>query len=197
LQNIVFLFDLDGTITKEETLPLIAKHFNIEKEINSLTKQMLKGKISFRDSFLKRVDILSSFSAYEISLILENVKLFSKLIDFIQTNSCVIVTGNLDIWIEKLLFKIKTNYYCSTSYIKNKRLQVKSILNKKDIVIKYRKKGYKVIFIGDSFNDLEAMKIADISIVSALIHTPPKELVDICDYVVFNEDELYNLLKSF
>ena len=28
-----FIFDLDGTVTREETLPLIAKHFSVEEEI--------------------------------------------------------------------------------------------------------------------------------------------------------------------
>ena len=27
-----FIFDLDGTITKEETLPLIARHFKVEEK---------------------------------------------------------------------------------------------------------------------------------------------------------------------
>ncbi len=31
-----FIFDLDGTITKQETLPLISKCFKIEKEIELL-----------------------------------------------------------------------------------------------------------------------------------------------------------------
>ena len=33
-----FIFDLDGTVTKEETLPLIAKHFSVEGEIMELTR---------------------------------------------------------------------------------------------------------------------------------------------------------------
>ena len=33
-----FIFDLDGTITKEETLPLIARHFKVEEKIEELTR---------------------------------------------------------------------------------------------------------------------------------------------------------------
>ena len=42
-----FIFDLDGTVTKEETLPLIAKHFSVEEEIETLTKQTVMGQIPF------------------------------------------------------------------------------------------------------------------------------------------------------
>ncbi|MDE4945220.1 hydrolase, partial [Francisella tularensis subsp. holarctica] len=32
--NIVFVFDLDGTLTKNEKLPVIARYFGIEDEIS-------------------------------------------------------------------------------------------------------------------------------------------------------------------
>ena len=31
-----FIFDLDGTITKQETLPLISSYFNVQEEIDKL-----------------------------------------------------------------------------------------------------------------------------------------------------------------
>ena len=41
-----FLFDLDGTITKQETLPLIAKAFGVEA-IEGLTKETIAGNVPF------------------------------------------------------------------------------------------------------------------------------------------------------
>ena len=34
-----FIFDLDGTITKLETLPIIAKHFSIYDEIEKFNRK--------------------------------------------------------------------------------------------------------------------------------------------------------------
>ena len=41
-----FIFDLDGTITKQETLPLISSYFNVQEEIDKLTlkKKKFRGK---------------------------------------------------------------------------------------------------------------------------------------------------------
>ena len=34
-----FIFDLDGTVSTEETLPVIAAHFHIEEEMGRLTAE--------------------------------------------------------------------------------------------------------------------------------------------------------------
>ena len=38
MMKIKFIFDLDGTLTKEESLPRIAKYFHIEQDIEALTE---------------------------------------------------------------------------------------------------------------------------------------------------------------
>ncbi|MDE4996833.1 hydrolase, partial [Francisella tularensis subsp. holarctica] len=48
--NIVFVFDLDGTLTKNETLPVIARYFCIEDEISKLTAETVKCNIPFIES---------------------------------------------------------------------------------------------------------------------------------------------------
>lgn len=47
-----FLFDLDGTVTSEETLPIIANHFECKEEIAELTKSIIQGNVPFVESFL-------------------------------------------------------------------------------------------------------------------------------------------------
>jgi len=71
--HMVFLFDLDGTITREETLPIIAKHFKIEEEIAKITEETVKGNIPFVESFIRRVHILGSLPASEINSLLSKV----------------------------------------------------------------------------------------------------------------------------
>ena len=52
------LFDLDGTVTAAETLPIISRHFSVEKEIEKLTKETVNGNIPFIESFIRRVNML-------------------------------------------------------------------------------------------------------------------------------------------
>lgn len=75
---IKIIFDLDGTITKKETLPIISKYFNIEEEIEHLTAQTIQGNVPFMESFIKRVHILGKFPVDEIARHLEKVPLYKK-----------------------------------------------------------------------------------------------------------------------
>jgi phosphoserine phosphatase len=38
-KKIVYIFDLDGTITAKETLPIISEHFNVGHKILELTQE--------------------------------------------------------------------------------------------------------------------------------------------------------------
>ena len=45
-----FIFNLDGTVTSHETSQLIAKHFNVQEEIEYLTKETIQGNVPFIES---------------------------------------------------------------------------------------------------------------------------------------------------
>ena len=47
-----FLFDLDGTVTSKETLPIIAEHFGVQDQIAELTHHTVQGKCSICREFL-------------------------------------------------------------------------------------------------------------------------------------------------
>jgi phosphoserine phosphatase len=99
-----FLFDLDGTVTSQETLPVIAKYFNCQEEISELTKRTVAGNVPFVESFIRRVNILGHYSVKETNDLLAKVPLYSEIAKFIteHKNDCVIVTGNLTCWCEGL-----------------------------------------------------------------------------------------------
>ena len=46
-----FLFDLDGTITSQETLPIIARLGDVSDKIDGLTKETIQGNVPFIESF--------------------------------------------------------------------------------------------------------------------------------------------------
>lgn len=194
-----FIFDLDGTITKAETLPLIANHFNVEEQINELTKATVAGQVPFIESFIRRVYILGKLPAGEINDLLEGVATYDKVVDFIKENkeNCSIATGNLDCWVEKLAAKIGCECFCSSGKIENDRVvKLTKILNKEDIVRKYKDEGHRVVFIGDGNNDVEAMRIADVAIASGLTHSPAPGAISVANYLVLNEVALCRQLNQ-
>jgi len=196
---IKFIFDLDGTITKEETLPLIAKHFSVQEEIENLTKQTITGHIPFIESFIRRVFILGKLPIDEINDLLAHVALHKKILAFIQKNRehCVIATGNLSCWVEKLVATIGCKVYCSVGAIKsNHVVKLTDILKKESVVEKYRAAGHRVVFIGDGNNDVEAMRTADIAIASGLTHTPTASVISVADYLVLDEVALCRQLNQ-
>ena len=122
-KKLVYIFDLDGTITAKETLPIISEHFNVGHKILELTKETVEGNIPFVESFIKRVNILGSLPVDEINDLLSKVPLLEQVVDFIQDHQgeCVIATGNLNVWVEKLCNKIGCEYFCSNGLIENNR----------------------------------------------------------------------------
>ncbi len=194
-----FIFDLDGTITKQETLPLISSYFNVQEEIDKLTLETIQGNIPFVESFIRRVHILGKLPIDEISSLLESVKLHEKVASFIRehNDNCIIATGNLKCWIDKLATKIGgTCYYSDGKIVNNKVEKLTYILKKETIVEKYKSQGEKVVFIGDGNNDVEAMRIADISIASGLTHNPAKSVLSVADYLIFDEEALCRQLNQ-
>jgi HAD superfamily phosphoserine phosphatase-like hydrolase len=194
-----FIFDLDGTITRQETLPLIARHFGMSDRIDKLTAETIKGNIPFVESFIRRVGILGQESVAGISSLLETIPLFDQVVDFIARHSadCVIATGNLDVWIAALAKRIPCNTLCSQARVKDDKVaKLQTILRKESVVQELQAAGETVVFIGDGNNDAEAMRLADYSIASGLIHWPARSVMDVCDFAVFSETSLVRLLEQ-
>lgn len=198
MSKVKFLFDLDGTLTKEETLPKIARELDGAIDLVQLTEATMRGNIPFIESFITRFHILKSIDPHKVADLLETVDIWVELKNFIDNNSnnCAIVTGNLDIWVSKLLRKFNCKNFTSKSSIKNGELKLEKILKKEDMVHKYQSEGYIVVMIGDGNNDLEAFRLSDYSIASGVIHHPSTNLLTESNYLVFNINTLCQLLNQ-
>lgn len=194
-----FLFDLDGTVTSQETLPVIANHFKCQEEIADLTKRTVAGNVPFIESLIRRVNILGKYSVKETSDLLEQVSLYPEIKKFIDAHraDCIIVTGNLTCWCEGLFKKIGCQCYGSEAECEgDKVVKLKSILRKEQIVDQYKALGETVVYIGDGNNDLEAMRHANIAITAGLTHNPAQSLLSITDYIIFNEHALCRQMQQ-
>ena len=194
-----FVFDLDGTITKEETLPIIAKYFSLEEEIEELTRQTVRGDVPFIESFIRRVSILGKLPIDEIDALLADVELHESIVEFIRKHreNCAIATGNLSCWVAKLVERLGCEVYCSEGQIENNQVvKLTDILKKESVVEKYRAEGHRVVFIGDGNNDVEAMRAADVAIASGLTHAPTASVISVADDLVLNEVALCRQLNQ-
>lgn len=198
IPNTIYAFDLDGTVTLDETLPLLANELGLSDEMSLLTKLTLDGQIAFDKSFKLRYHILKSIPIQSIQNIMRKVRFDPAISKFIEehSSSCTIVTGNLDIWIRPILEKLKCRCYSSTSSIDEKGVPIlEDILDKGEAIRDLRKKGFKVIAIGESFNDVPMFEESNVSIAYGGVHRPVNTAIAISDYVVMEGNALCRLLK--
>lgn len=196
----IFLFDLDSTITKEEILPKIAKTISKTDEMQKLTELTMQGERPFNESFTQRVKILSSIPISEVQQQIEKILLNEELVQFIKTNkkNCYIVTGNLDIWIHKLLEKMDMVDHCLCSkakYFRDNLLGIDFIIDKKEAVSQF--KDCNIIAVGDGNNDAEMISMANIGIGFGGVRPIAPSVIEVCSHAIYNEKTLVKFLTQF
>lgn len=194
-----FVFDLDGTVTSAETLPIISKAFRVHEELAQLTKDTVDGKIPWRQSFIRRVGLLKHIPVDNINSLLRETPTYPKVVDFIQNNlhDCYIATGNLDCWVDDLCNKVGCQYFSSKArVVDNEISEISHIIEKADVVEMLQKEGHRVVFIGDSNNDVNAMRKAEISIAYGASHKPSRFCLSAADHAVYSEQDLIELLTG-
>jgi phosphoserine phosphatase len=191
----VFLFDFDGTISKEEMLPLIAKKTNLTAEISRLTEDTIQGKIPFEESFLKRVKLLERIPLQIVQSIFLEAPVNLKLLSWIKEHRelCFVVTGQLDIWIKPWLEKHELIGFYSEASLTTEGIKVNKIIDKSAVISNFA--GREVVMVGDGANDASLMEKANISIGTEIVHKVPEMIWEVADLVVWEEDALCRILS--
>ena len=190
---------MDGTITKVETLPILARELGISAQMKILTDLTLAGEIPFEKSFRMRYEILKKIPLKRIAEIMRTIELDENIFNFIceNKNQCAVVTGNLDCWIEPFAEKLGCEIFSSTSELDEQGVPtLKKILRKDFVIHKLKQTCDKVIAIGESFNDVPMLEAADISIAYGGVHKPVDAVIFVADYFVDDSQTLCSLLKS-
>ncbi len=195
--NYIFLFDLDSTITRQEILPTIAKKVGIYERMCSLTESTMRGEVPFKQSFLQRVELLKDIPVSEISEKISQIMLNEKLVSFIQENKnrCYIVTGNLDVWIEKLVFNMgmERNTFCSKAVEKDGFIQdVFSIVDKNAVISQM---VLPFVAVGDGNNDAEMIEAAEVGIGYGGVRDIAPAVLACADHAIYDEDILVSFLE--
>ncbi|MDR0912686.1 MAG: HAD-IB family phosphatase [Methanobrevibacter sp.] len=199
MSNRAFCFDLSGTITKEEIIPMLGKELGIYEEIQMLTEATSNGEIPPLNSFSLRFNLIKELDLNKSQKIISKIDLNSKILDFIKLNSqnCFIITSALDIWLEELKNKIPCKFFSSTAKLKGGKINsIDNILNKAESINQIKKNFDEIIAIGGDMGDVEMFQVADRSIAFLKIHKPVQSLVEESDFVTFSEEGLCNILNT-
>jgi HAD superfamily phosphoserine phosphatase-like hydrolase len=192
-----FCFDLDGTVTTTEVLPCIASELGVADEMATLTRATMDGLIPFDASFRLRVLILRQVPHDRLRATVSAIPLHADIVSFIAANreSCFVVTGNLDVWIEPIVAKCGCGSYSSRATRTENSTALEHILDKGEAIADIRRRGFEhIVAIGDGANDIPMMKAADTAIAFGGVHPPARGVVEIADYVVNDGAALCKLL---
>lgn len=198
MSGYIFLFDLDSTITRQEILPTIAKEMGIYEKMCSLTESTMRGEVPFSQSFLKRVELLKGIPVQEVSYRISKIQLNEKLAGFIMKHRerCYIVTGNLDVWIGKLitLLGMEKNVFCSRAAVKEGYIQnVISVVDKNAVVSQM---VLPFVAVGDGNNDAEMVDAAGIGIGYGGVRQIAPSVLACADYAFYDESRLVDFLEK-
>ncbi|NOU95366.1 2-hydroxy-3-keto-5-methylthiopentenyl-1-phosphate phosphatase [Paenibacillus sp. LMG 31456] len=189
----VIYCDFDGTITVNDNIVAIMKHFQPEGW-DELVEQVISKTISIREGVGRMFALLPTSRKQEvIDYSINNVKIrdgFSELLEYCkQQNITFLVTsGGIDFFVYPVLsaFPIPTeNIYCNGSDFSGSHIEIvwphacddqchnQCGMCKTTIIRGYPSDRYERILIGDSVTDFEGAKLADT--VFARSH-----LIDLC-----------------
>jgi len=198
--NTAYCFDLDGTVTRMEVLPVIAAELGLAEEIGLLTQMTIRGQIPFEMSFRLRCRLLADIEVDTVARIVESVPLDEAIVDFIREHreQCYVVTGNLNVWVSRLVQRLGCGVYSSTAEARaNGKLgQLTQVLRKSTAIRDIRSHYDRVVCVGEGFNDLPMFEESDIGVAYGGVHAPAREVIENSDYIIGDGKSLCRLLKT-
>jgi HAD superfamily phosphoserine phosphatase-like hydrolase len=192
------LVDLDGTLTRTELLPAIARFVGIEEEMTRLTDDTLAGRIPFADSFRRRVAMLSAVPVEVVHEAILSAPVFEELMALLleHPERVVVVTGNLDVWIQPFLDRHGLKGLSShAERLDDGRIGVGAILNKGEALRRYEP-GFRIA-IGDGANDASMVRAAEVGIAWCGVHPAADSLMEVAGYAFAEERTLCRFLRRW
>lgn len=194
-----FVFDLDSTITQCELLPRIAAHIGIQTQMDILTERAMEGQIPFADDFAARAMRLRDVPISQARRIAAEAPLNTAIVRFLQMHRerCMILSGNLDVWIEDLIAKLGMRGRCLCSRAKVQADHLLGVAQVLDKAAACKALPRPFVAIGDGSNDAGMFQQADFAIAYGGVRRPPRSLTEVADVVIEDEKSLILLLNRF
>lgn len=194
----LFVFDLDSTITRCELLPLIARSVGLEDEMARRTEAAMGSELPFAQSFSRRVELLKEVPVSRARAIAAGAALNGEIARFLREypQRCMILTGNLDVWIEDLVDRLgmRGRCLCSRALVREDRLEgITEILDKANACEGLPR---PFVAIGDGSNDIGMLRRADLGIAFGGVRTLCEGMIAAADRVITDEKQLVSLLES-
>ncbi len=118
--------------------------------------------------------------------------------DFIKEykNRSYIVTGNLDVWIDRLIEKLgmEKNVFCSKALLEGDYVQDVFNIVDKDAVIRQMLLPY--VAVGDGNNDAEMIEAAEVGIGYGGVRPVAPSVLECATHVAYQEDKLVDFLSK-
>ncbi len=199
-----FVFDLDSTITKKEILPTIAERFGLGEVVGERTEAAMRGEVPFEESFRRRVALLSDCPVSEAARAVAEIPLNEHIAVFIRENPdrCYIATGNLDVWIEKIVVALgisKDHVFSSKAATEGDCLaKVGEVFGpeQKAELVRQLAVDCSVVAIGDGANDIKMCSAADLGIAFGGVREIPEGLRSVCERVFHSDRECAEFLDK-
>ena len=197
-----YVFDFDGTVSKAELLPKLAKEIGLADEIGALTKATIGGILDFRQSFKLRCRLLSEIPISRVHEILREIPLDADIVKFIRSRKeqCAVVTGNLECWVGDIIREaVGCRIVASQAEFSGDKLgKLTTIVNKGDALDELRAEtGWdKIVAIGEGANDVDMMRRADIAIAFGGVHPPSPGACEASNYIIYQGDVLCRLISQ-
>lgn len=195
----LFVFDLDSTVTEDELLPLLAREVGMEARMRESTEHAMRGATPFERSFSERVGLLTDLSLKRAREIAKQMPVNPHIAAFLRRNArrCLIVTGNLDVWIAPLMQRLhmQERFRASHARVNADGIEeIEFILDKGRFVQTLPR---PFIAIGDGDNDVEMIRMADLGIAFGGVRSPSPRLLAAADCRVDRGDALCALLERY
>lgn len=195
----LFVFDLDSTVTRCELLPFLAANAGMGDELERLTERAMRENIPFAEDFVRRVSLLKEIPVSQACEAAANAPVNEAIVRFLKQHSerCRILTGNLDVWIERLMERMGMTgrFDSSRACVKvDQLLGVTEVLSKKSAC---EKLGRPFIAVGDGSNDVDMLRAADLGIAFGGVRRVSQAVQAAADVLIEDEWALVELLQRF
>ena len=181
----LLIADMDSTIIQEESLDVLARQIDKEKEVSFITNEAMNGRIDFKKALIDRVAILKGNSTDLLETLKKNININEGARELVKTMNVngsitILVSGGFTFLTRHLkdildftythantlqIIKRDTKKFEITGKVegpildKNAKLQY---LN--DYIKKYNLNNKDTICVGDGANDIEMIKHAGIGV---------------------------------